>query len=98
MKNIIPLYKNAPKGNSLPFVASVQHANNTGLLVQCEECKMWRLVYAPRKLSSTDKRKLSKCLEEHAFTCGSDLSDLPLTGNLSSVCVRDLNSYDPVEK
>jgi len=56
---------------------------------------MWRLVYAPRKLSSTDK---SKFLEEHTFTCGSDLSDLHLTDNLSSVCIRDLNCYDFVVK
>ena len=59
---------------------------------------MWRLVYAPHKLSSADKHKLSKCLEDHTFTCGSNLSDLNLMDTLGEVCVRDLNCYDPVEK
>ena len=40
---------------------------------------MWHLVYAPRKLAPTDKVRLSKCLEDHTFTCGSNLSDLNLT-------------------
>jgi len=84
MKNVAFFTKMHQK-KSLSFDAS---ANNTGLLVQCEECKMWRLVHALRKLFLTDKRKLSKFLEEHAFTCGADLSDLDLTDNLSSVCVR----------
>ena len=29
--------------------------------------------YAPRKLLSTDKHKLSKCLEDHTFACGSKI-------------------------
>ena len=34
-----PSLQKCAKKKSLPFVASVQHANNTGLLVQCEECE-----------------------------------------------------------
>ena len=56
---------------------------------------MWRLVYAPHKLSPIDRRKLSKCLEDHTFTCGSSLADLDLTDTLSDVCVRYLNCCDP---
>ena len=80
------------KKNSLLFIASVQHANNTGLVVQCEECEMWRLVYEPRK------HKLSECFEDYTFTCGSNLSDLQLTDNLRGVCVKYLNCYDAVKK
>ena len=93
-----PSLQKSTRRKSLPFVASVQHANNTGLLVQCEECEMWRLVYAPCKLSSADKCKLSECLQEHTFTCGANLSDMNLTENLCDVCVRDLSCYDPVER
>ena len=93
-----PSLQKSTRRKSLPFIASVQHANNTGLLVQCEECEMWRLVYAPRKLSSADKCKLSECLQEHTFTCGANLSDMNLTENLCDVCVRDLSCYDPVER
>ena len=45
---------------SLPFVASVKHVRNVALMihVQCEECGMWRLLYSPRKLSSTARQNL----------------------------------------
>ena len=40
-----PSLKRCPYLNkSLPFVASVQHARNTNLMVQCVECEMWRLI------------------------------------------------------
>ena len=94
MKSIVPHYKNLPGKNLYHLL----HANNTGLLVQCEECEIWRLVYAPRKLSSAEKCKLSKCLQEHTFTCGANLSDLNLTETLRDVCVRDLSCYGPVER
>lgn len=79
-------------------MASVQHAKNTGLLVQCEECEMWHLVYTSRKLSLADKHKLSERLQDHTFTCGSNLSHLNLAESQHDVCVRNMSCYDPVEK
>ena len=35
-----------------PFVPSIQHAKNTNLMAQCEECLKWRLVYSRHKLSA----------------------------------------------
>jgi len=32
------------------------------------------------------------------YACGSNILDLNLTDNISDVCVRDLNCYDPVKK
>ena len=40
------LQKCSVRAKSLPFVASVQHARNTNIMVQCEECEMWRIVYS----------------------------------------------------
>ena len=34
------------KVKCLPIYASVQHVKNAQLMVQCEECNMWRLVYS----------------------------------------------------
>lgn len=45
------LSKQSAKSKKLPFSASVQHVRNVDLMVQCEECEMWRLLYSPRKLS-----------------------------------------------
>ena len=53
-KSIILHYKSGSVwvDKSLPFVASVQHTRNTNLMIQCEECEMWQLVYSNYKLSS----------------------------------------------
>ena len=43
--------KRSKKQKTLPFVASIQHIKNVNLMVQCEECGMWRIVYSKKKLS-----------------------------------------------
>ena len=43
------LAKKAGKAKTLPFIASVQHVRNISLMIQCEECEMWRLLYSPKK-------------------------------------------------
>ena len=90
--------KHTGKAKTLPFVASIQHVRNVSLMVQCEECAMWRLLYAPRKLSSVARQELESLLEDYTFSCGAALSDLELPSVLSEVCARDLQCYDPVEK
>ena len=40
------LQKYPSQSKTLPFVASIQHAHNTNLMLQCQECDMWRLVYS----------------------------------------------------
>ena len=69
----------------LPFVASVQHAKNTNLILQCEECEMWRHVYSRFKFSNEDRTTLDRILEDCTFTCGASLSDLELPDPLNSV-------------
>ena len=34
------------KQKTLPFTASVQHVRNVNVMIQCEECEMWQLVYS----------------------------------------------------
>lgn len=38
------------KSNTLPFYASVQHAKNCQIVVQCESCDMWRIIFSKYKL------------------------------------------------
>ena len=45
------LAKRPGRAKTLLFVASVQHMCNVSLIVQCEECEMWHLLYSPWKLS-----------------------------------------------
>lgn len=98
-ENHRPSYpKKTPRSKNLPFVASIQHVRNVGLVIMCKECNMWRLLYSPTKLSDSEKQELNSLLTEFTFTCGGSLSDLGLSGKLGDVCVRKLECSDPVEK
>ena len=92
------LAKRTGSTKTLPFVASVQHVRSVSLMIQCEECGMWRLLYSPRKLSSIARQELVTILDDYTFTCGATLSDLELSSSLSEVCIRDSQCYDPLEK
>ena len=92
------LAKRTGRAKTLPFVASVQHVRSVSLMIQCEECGMWCLLYSPRKLSSIARQELVTILDDYTFTCGATLSDLELSSSLSKVCIRDSQCYNPLEK
>ena len=83
---------------SVPIPTSVQHAKNTNLMVQCEECAMWRLVYAEKKLSVQLRKRLEKKLHFYTFSCGATFADLELEDDFPLVYVRDISCDDPIEK
>ena len=63
-----PSLQNHPvRQKTLPFVASVQHAKNTNLMVQCEECEMWRLVYSKYKLTKAELTELSTAMNDYTL-------------------------------
>lgn len=86
------------RAKTLPFVASVQHAHNTNLMVQCEECEMWHLIYSRYKLTLSELKQVSDSLEEFTYTCGSSFADLNFSGRSTKVCARNLQCYSPLEK
>ena len=86
------------KRKTLPFSASIQHVKNVDIMVQCEECLMWRLLYSKQKLSKSERSSLQTTLENVTYSCGAQLQDLDLSGNLAEVYVRDVRCYDPIEK
>ena len=84
---------------SVPIPTSMQHAKNTNVMIQCEECSMWRLVYSPVKLTSKQRENLLLKLEQYAYSCGSELTDMDLQQlGFPNVYVRNLVCNDPVER
>ena len=71
---------------------------NVGLLVQCEECEKWRLLFCKHKLKPDELSKLKKILEEVSYSCGATFDDLELPGRLANLCIKDHQCTDPIEK
>ena len=61
------LVQKSKRRKTLPFTASIQHVKNVNLIVQCEQCGMWRLIYSPYKLKAEDKRILESKLDSSSF-------------------------------
>ena len=59
------LQKFSSREKRLPFYLSVQHVRNCNMMLICDECGMWRLVYAKRKFRSVI------CFNELWMTCHS---------------------------
>jgi hypothetical protein len=66
------------------------------MMIQCEECEMWRLVYSKCKLTAVERLQLDNAHSDYTYTCGATLSDLDIS--LADVCIRDIQCYDPLEK
>lgn len=91
------LQKRAQKEKTLPFHPSVQHVNNCGLLLMCDECGMWRFVYSKRKLNTDETERLNSALSGLSFSCGS-LQEAPIPEDLTDlVYVKKLRCHDRVE-
>ena len=83
---------------TLPFTASVQHVKNVDIMVQCEECQMWRLLYSKHKLKAHERTALQHALEDVTYTCGANIQDLELGDRFVDVFARQIRCHDPVEK
>ena len=90
-EDLIPSNIQKKNKKTLPFNATQQHVRNVNLLIQCEECKMWRLLFLKKKLS----KNLEGILEDLSYTCGATFDDLDLQ---KSVCIRLHSCFDPIKK
>ena len=87
------------KEKTLPFYPSVQHVRNAEMMLLCEECEMWRLIYAKRKLKGTEREQLELSLDYMSFSCGAQLQDGDIPVHLKDVVyVRQMSCEDPIEK
>ena len=97
-ENDRPSLKGKSVAKPLSFSPSVQHAKNTGTVIQCEECNMWRLVFSKKKLPPAARNTLQSILEEVSYTCGASLEDLDLPESLGSVVIRIHHCEDTIER
>ena len=86
------------KKKALSFSPSIQHVKNTNMMLQCEECQLWRLIFTKRKLTIAQQKMLGRILADVTYSCGATLGDLDLPSELSAVCVREHQCGDPMEK
>lgn len=70
---------------------------NVKLLVQCEECDKWRLLFCKHKLN-VEVFRLENVVDEVSYSCGVTFHDLVLTDCLANVSVMDHICQDPIEK
>ena len=69
------------------------------MMLMCDECEMWRLVYSRRKLKQNEKKELEKALDGMSFSCGAQLQDSDIPEYLKDVVfVRKMSCEDPIEK
>ena len=47
-------------------------------MLMCDECGMWRLVYATKNLKAQEIRQLNQFLGDLSFSCGASLEDAHL--------------------
>ena len=83
----------------LSQLASVQHVKNIDMMLMCDECEMWRLLYAKRKLKKQERIEVEQGLNGLSFSCAAQLQDSDLPHYLKNiVLVQKLACEDPVEK
>ena len=79
------------------MVCILQHGKNANMMLECEECGMWHLLYVKNKLSVGERTALQHVVDKWSFTCDAQLQDLNLTGRLADVYVRETSCNDPIE-
>jgi len=74
---------------TLPFSASIQHVKNVDMMMFCEKCDMWRLLYCKTELKKPQHTVLESLLDTYSYTCGSSLQDIGLPEPFfRSICVQ----------
>ena len=68
------------KMKTLTYSPSEQHACNAGVLVQCDECNKWCLLFSiyKRKLSVRECTQLEGIIADVSYSCGATIEDLIL--------------------
>jgi ribosomal protein L44E len=87
------LQKKSNKRKTLPFACSLRHVKNVDMMLECEHCGLWRLLYSQKKLSRKEREELEEALADFTFTCGAPLQELQLAGKLAELCERPICVY-----
>lgn len=84
----------------MPFSPSAQYAKNVGVVLQCDECLKWRVIYSKTVLSAEQKDELELVIESLSYTCGSRMQEIEgsVTGLTDKVYVKaNLTCLSPIE-
>ena len=92
------MMRKTQRKKTLPFASNLRHVRDVDMMLQCDECDSWRLLYSQNRLSSQERKDLEEAVADYSFTCGAPLQDLNLPGKLAHVYVRDMSCGDPIEK
>ena len=93
----VPSTSNKKRKKGTTYNVTQQHVKNVNLLIQCEECEMWRLLFSKKKLSTDQVSQLEIIIEDMAYTCRATFDDLALPEGID-VNVKLHNCYEPIEK
>ena len=52
------LKQKSKRRKTLPFASSLRHVKNVDMMLQCEECNLWRLLYSKQRLLASEREKL----------------------------------------
>ena len=88
----------AKKQKSLSYSPSKQHATNVGVVIQCEECSKWRLMFSKRKLSLHQQQELRNIVSDLSYSCGATMDDVDLPDHLKCVEIRSHCCSDSIER
>ena len=92
------LQKLSAREKRLPFYPSVQRVRNYNMMLMCDECGMWRLVYAKRKLKTQERNRLQQALAD-MFSCGAALQDAEIPTELADIVyVKTMHCHEPIER
>ena len=74
----VPSTSKSKRKKGTTYNVTQQHVKNVNLVVQCEECEMWRLLFSKRKVSTHQVSQLERIIEDMSYTCGASFDDLEL--------------------
>ena len=74
---------------------TLKHVKNANIMLMCDECSLWRLLYSCNSLSDEERQKVQDSLGSVSFTCGVPIEDFDAD---LPVYTRSLNCYEPIEK
>ena len=83
---------------SLSYSPVKPHALNVGVVIQCDECNKWRLLFSKRKLALHERHELEQLLSDISYMCGAKIEDLQLPEQLKCVEIRTHQCIDRIEK
>ena len=88
------------KCHGMPFPPSAQYARSTGLVIQCDECGKWRLLYSRKKTAKAQRDELQEIIEMLTYSCGSRLQDIQDTSaevDQENFAKANLSCTSPIE-